>query len=83
MGSVFDAVQVAAGGADENILRMPPVFGQQVAGKQVEVMTAMAAGLIFHPEEILDVSFRGAAFQTLGAVEGADLRLQTTGKIFR
>ena len=46
-------------------------------------MTAMVAGLLFDPEEILDVSLRGAAFQTSGAVEGAYLRLQAEGKIFR
>ena len=83
MFSVFDAVQVAAGRADDHIFRMPLIFGQEVAGKQIDFMTAMAAGLLFDPEKILDVGLRGAAFQALRAVEGADLLLQAAGKVLR
>ena len=44
--------------------------------------SAMVAGLRIYPEEILDLRL-GAAFQTLGVVEGADLFLQAKNKIFR
>jgi len=83
MFAVFDTVQIAAGSADENIFRMPPVFGEKVTGKQVEFAPAAAAGLLFHPEEILDVRLLGAAFQTAGTVEWPDAFLQVMGELFR
>jgi hypothetical protein len=80
--SLFNAVQIAAGGADEHVLRVPPVFGQEIAGKHVDFMAAMAAGLFLDPKEILDMGLRGTAFQASGAVEGADLLFQTEYKPF-
>ncbi|MDO9264372.1 MAG: hypothetical protein Q7U02_10440 [Desulfosalsimonadaceae bacterium] len=83
MLAVFHSFQIAACRTDENVFRMPPVFGQKVTGKQVEFISAMAAGLFFHPEEILNVRLLGTAFQAEGTVKGADAFLYFVGKFFR
>jgi hypothetical protein len=77
---VLDAVQVAAGGADEDVFRVPPVFGQEIAGEEVEIPAAVAAVLGFYPKEVFDVGFPGAAFEAGGAVERADLLFESAGK---
>lgn len=62
MLAVLDAVQVAADGADKNVFRVSFIFGQEVAGEEVELVSTVSAGLLLHPEEIFDVRLCGAAF---------------------
>ena len=63
-----NGVQIAASGADQNILGVSSIFGQQITGEKVKFSPATSACLLFHPKEILDMGFRRTAFQTTGAI---------------
>ena len=67
--TVANAVQIAAGRANEDVFRVAFVLGQQVAGKKIELVPALVTGLLLDPEKIFYVGFAGAAFQTAGAVK--------------
>lgn len=76
MLAVSHLVQVAAGVADHHVQRVAFVLGQQVAGEKVEPFPAVAALVLFHPEEVFHVGMVGAALVAGGAVEWADLLFQ-------
>lgn len=58
MPTVGIFVQCAAGGAYENIQRVPSVFRQEQAGEEVEDLPAIPAILLYHPEEIFYVGLQ-------------------------
>jgi hypothetical protein len=49
--------EFAAKGTNENIFRVPSVFGKEKSGEKIKTFAALMAGLNFYPKEILDVSF--------------------------
>ena len=69
-------VQYPTPGAEQHVLRVPPVLGDQVAWKEVDVPTAAHAPENLHPQEVLDVRRGGAAQRAGGAIQGSDIRLE-------
>lgn len=55
---------------------MAPVFGKNVAGKEIKNVFAFNAAVTFHPYKVFDVSTARTALQTRRPVEFADFSFE-------
>ena len=62
--------------ADDDVFRVPAVLGQEIAGKEIEVLPATPAALDLHPDEVLHLSVRPAARRAPRSIQVAHLFLQ-------
>ncbi|MGH7138662.1 MAG: hypothetical protein ACREHD_23195, partial [Pirellulales bacterium] len=67
----FSFIQLATGATDNDMIRVSPVFGQQMAGEQVERLSALNALAPLDPEKVFDVG-TGLAMHAARAVSLAD-----------
>jgi hypothetical protein len=73
MRAVCGLGQRAAARADKDVSRVATVGGKEIAGEEVEVQTALGAGVDLDPQEILDVSLRALALRASRVIERSNL----------
>jgi len=60
---------------------MPAVLSEKKPGEKVHIFGAITTGLNLYPQEVLDVSFVGAALQAFRPVKMPDLRFKLGAQI--
>jgi hypothetical protein len=71
--------QFSASTADQYVLGVSAVFGQEVSRKQIDVVAAFAADLGFDPKEVFHRGCRGTAKKALSSVQVTYFRLKLRG----